>query len=94
MKSKKSGLLLLAMLLCVAAPGYAGYLDKISIGDCIQASTADCLKAVCINPAPADCDQQCRKNAQKKCKALSNQIDILGYRISPNSTNLRYNRTQ
>ncbi len=46
---------------------------KIDIKACVQQNTNDCLKATCISASSNNCEEQCRIDAENKCKQLLTQ---------------------
>ena len=46
---------------------------RFDIEACIEQNTNDCIEAVCISASPANCKDQCKKDADKKCRELAGQ---------------------
>lgn len=74
---QKGAMIILFALPCIH---YAAELPIATIGAepfnlraCIQQTTQDCLKSVCIESSPTNCAAQCHYNAEQKCQSLTEQ---------------------
>ncbi|MDI9818062.1 MULTISPECIES: hypothetical protein [unclassified Legionella] len=48
-------------------------LETFNMKTCVEQNIQDCIKAACIESAPANCQEQCRTDALNKCKQISEQ---------------------
>lgn len=41
--------------------------------ECVRQNTDDCIQSVCMNSSELDCTDQCKNDAEDKCKELSEE---------------------
>ncbi|KTC75298.1 hypothetical protein Lbir_0443 [Legionella birminghamensis] len=57
---------------CLSLLAYASD-EEFDMDICIQETVRDCQDSVCMRGSPADCIEQCKKDAEEKCAELSKQ---------------------
>lgn len=52
---------------------FPGDPEQFDMKQCVEQNARICQEGVCISGTPTNCAEQCRKNAEDKCQAMSTQ---------------------